>query len=109
MSPPNWKRGPAVTSAGGDAIDPRQIDLPGLDAPTPLHLAPVVNLPCVTSLDLSAARVLDAVPRDLAEVVVIGTDADGGFYFSSSIAGGPVVLWMLEIARRELMDAAAGA
>lgn len=63
----------------------------------------VVELHNITRLDIPAERVLDAAPRDLDGAVVIGWEADGSLYFASSIASGPEVLWLLELAKRELM------
>lgn len=69
-------------------------------------MAEIVRLPCITRLDTEPALVLDGVPRDLKEVLVIGTDAQGALYFSGSMASGPDALWLLEVARRTLMDMA---
>lgn len=61
----------------------------------------------VTRLDIPAGRVLrGATEADLSDVVVIGFDGDGDFYFSSSYAGGGDVLWLMELARKRLMDIA---
>lgn len=57
----------------------------------------------VTKLDLPADRVLDNAPKDLQDVTIIGYDADGDFYFASSIANGPEVLWRLEQAKLALL------
>lgn len=40
----------------------------------------------------------------LASVVVIGWDADGDMYFASSAADGGEVLWLLESAKKALLD-----
>lgn len=66
----------------------------------------VLILPVVTSLPIPADRVLDAAKEaDLKMCVVIGEDADGGFYFGSSVSGGPDILWLLEEAKLKLLAA----
>ena len=66
----------------------------------------VVILPVVTRLDVPAERVLNAaLDADLDGVVVIGKQKDGGYYFSSSLADGGDVLWLLEWAKLALMRA----
>jgi hypothetical protein len=65
----------------------------------------VTVLPVITTLDLDVERVLqaaiDAKPK---RVWVIGEDADGALYFSSSCADGGEALWWMEKAKRALMD-----
>lgn len=63
----------------------------------------VVLFEGVTALDLPADRVLENAPKDLESVVIIGFTADGEEYFSSSIANGPEVLWLLERAKKSLL------
>ena len=58
----------------------------------------------ITSLDLPADRVLESMPKDLSSVVIVGYDAEGEFYFASSIAGGPETLWLLEQAKLALLN-----
>lgn len=59
----------------------------------------------VSSVDIPPGRVLDrALAADLKDVVVIGTDKDGNFYFASSIAGAEPVVWLLERAKFKLMQ-----
>lgn len=41
----------------------------------------------------------------LTETVVIGWDKDGQFYFASSEADGGGVLWLLEMAKKRLLEA----
>jgi hypothetical protein len=41
---------------------------------------------------------------NLKETVVIGYDEKGDFYFASSEADGPSVLWLLESAKKELLN-----
>jgi len=71
-----------------------------------LRLAPVTILPVITSLDIDVERVLNgAVDAALQRVLVIGIDADGEFYFASSVSDGGSVLWDMEMARLKLMGA----
>ncbi len=46
---------------------------------------------------------LGADKAQLKETVVIGWDEKGDFYFASSEADGPSVLWLLEKAKQELL------
>ena len=64
----------------------------------------VVQLPVVTRLDIPVERVLNNAPRDLQSVIVIGYTADGNFYFCSSRASGPDVLWDLHVAAKRLLE-----
>ena len=66
--------------------------------------AEILHFDGVTSLDISADRVLDvAKAAEMQSVIIIGYDADGEEYFASSIADGPEVLWALERAKMKLM------
>jgi hypothetical protein len=67
-------------------------------------MSKVINLPCVTSIDLPPNRVLQGAWGKLKGVVLIGWDKDNEFYFASSIADGYEVLWLLEMAKKELME-----
>lgn len=65
----------------------------------------VEGLDIVTTHDLPADRVLVQSRRaDLSEVVVCGFDAEGEFFFMSSQANGGDVLWLLEMAKKKLME-----
>jgi hypothetical protein len=66
----------------------------------------VVELDVVTRLDIPPERVLNrALKADLDGVVVIGWKKgdDGDFYFVSSIADGPEVNWLLDMAKARLL------
>lgn len=66
----------------------------------------VIPLPVITTLDLDAERVLEgAINSTLQSCIVLGYDADGEFYFASTMADGGEVLWLLEMARLKLMKA----
>lgn len=67
----------------------------------------VVEFNGVTKLDIPADRVLSsAQAAGLADVVVLGYDADGEFRFFGSYAAGPETLWLLELAKVRLLKAA---
>lgn len=61
----------------------------------------------MTKLDLPVNRILEsAIEADMVEVVVLGYDKDGGYYFASSKGDGPSVLWLLEYSKRRLFQEA---
>lgn len=59
--------------------------------------------PGVTPLDFDADVMLNAAMGKLKNVVIVGETVDGTEFFSSSVAGGPETLWMLERAKHKLM------
>lgn len=64
----------------------------------------VENLQVVTPLNWDPDRIIaEAQERGLKEIVIIGTGEDGEEYFTSSVASGPDVLWMLERAKLKLL------
>jgi len=66
----------------------------------------VVRHPAVTKLDRDIKQVVnDEAAENLESAIVIGWDKDGDFYFDSTLAAGPEVLWLLEICRLSLMKA----
>lgn len=65
----------------------------------------VVVLDVVTRLDIPVERILNqAVDDGLQDVVIIGWDDEGEFYFASSKADGGNILWLLEKAKKMLME-----
>lgn len=65
--------------------------------------------PGITTNDHDPNVLLGAAERaSLTQVVIIGYEPDGEMFFSSSIANGPDVLWLLELAKRRLLDIGAG-
>lgn len=71
--------------------------------------ADIIRLDVVTKLDLPPERVLaDACAADLESVVIIGFDKAGEEYFTSSIADGADVVWLLERAKLRLLRYADG-
>lgn len=66
--------------------------------------AKVIVLPVITTLDVPAERILSgAIEAKLETAVVIGRDTEGKFYFASSVADGGDVLWLMEIAKAQLL------
>jgi hypothetical protein len=65
----------------------------------------VVPFTGITKLDLPAERIVSgASAANLETVVVIGFDGNGDFFFSSNKADGGEVLWLMELARKKLME-----
>jgi hypothetical protein len=56
-----------------------------------------------TRLDLDPDMILTAAVGKLKDVVIVGYEANGDFYFASSQADGPEVLWMLKQAEQRLL------
>lgn len=69
----------------------------------------VVNLPCITRLDLPPDRILEgAQGKGLTGVFVMGYTEDGEVYFASSYADGGTVMWLMELAKKRLLQIADG-
>ena len=67
--------------------------------------AEVVDLDIVTKLDLPPTRILEkANAQPFDQVVVVGLTDEGDFWFSSSAADGGTVLWLLELAKKKLLE-----
>lgn len=64
----------------------------------------VVNLECVTRLDLPPDRVLKSALGKLKSVLVIGYDTEGTEYFASSLADGAEALWLMERSKKKLLE-----
>jgi hypothetical protein len=68
-------------------------------------MADIHRLNVITRLDRSPAETLDrARESSLSSVVVIGWHESGDFYFASSVADGGAALWLLEMAKRKLLE-----
>ena len=64
----------------------------------------VVELGCQTTLDIPPERILrKAIEADLETVLLVGRTKDGGLYFAGSSADGGDALWLMELAKHELM------
>ena len=67
----------------------------------------VIPLGGITTLDLPTERVLDGAKGHCTDgVVVMGFDDDGELYFASSIADGGSVIWLIELAKKRLLEIA---
>ena len=65
----------------------------------------IIELGTATTAAISPEKILrGALAADLTEAVVIGQRADGTVYFAMSTAEAPAVNWMLDCAKRLLMD-----
>lgn len=75
--------------------------------------AEVIDIGCVTRLDIDPDRVLSkAIEAEMTAVIIVGFDADGQDYFAASMADAAEALWHLERAKWRLMrqaDALQGA
>jgi hypothetical protein len=67
-------------------------------------MAKVLQLNCVTRLDLPVDRVLEAAKGQLDGCVIIGYDKDGDEYFASTFADGGTVLWLIERCKMKLLE-----
>jgi hypothetical protein len=68
-------------------------------------MAEIINLNCVTRLDLPADRVLESAIGKLDKVIIMGYDKDAKEYFASSVADGGEVLWLMERMKKALLVA----
>ena len=65
----------------------------------------VIELTTVTTKEIPPERILEAALKaQLTDVVLIGQRPDGSVYFAMSTAEAPAVNWMLDCAKRLLMD-----
>ena len=64
----------------------------------------VVTLPVITRLNLNADRTLESLIGKLDSFVLSGWDKEGNEFFSSTIADGGEVLWLLERCKMALME-----
>lgn len=64
----------------------------------------VVTLNVVTRLDLPVERIWNSAKEgELKTMIVIGEEQDGTFFFASTKADGPEVLWLIEQAKLRLL------
>jgi hypothetical protein len=57
----------------------------------------VVELGCITKLDLPPQKVLNyALEHDLDSIVIVGYTKDGEEYFASSVADGAQAMYLLQ-------------
>lgn len=67
--------------------------------------AQIINFPGITRLDLPVTTVISQLElANLESIVVLGYDISGNEYFASSEADGGNVLWLLERAKKKLLE-----
>jgi hypothetical protein len=66
----------------------------------------VVRFTGITKLDMPADHVLESALGKLEGVVILGYDKDGQEYFASSYTDGGDMLWLLERAKKALLEVA---
>lgn len=65
----------------------------------------VIELETVTTVHIPPEKILSAALKaDLTEAIVIGQRRDGTVYFAMSTAEAPSVNWLLDCAKRLLME-----
>lgn len=65
----------------------------------------VVEFNGITRLDIPVSRIFKSAQKEALEgAIVIGWTEDGEFYFASSYASGPEILWLFEIAKKKLLE-----
>ncbi len=65
----------------------------------------VVEFDGITRLDIPAERILQrSIDSKLADAVVVGFDSEGDFYFCSSAADAGTVIYLLELAKKKLLE-----
>lgn len=71
-----------------------------------MALADNVKLfPGVTGEDFQPSLLLEAAARaELQSVFIVGWDKDGSLFLSSSVSNYPECLWLLEHAKRQIME-----
>lgn len=64
----------------------------------------VVELNTITTLDIPAQRIIDALPDDMEDIVIVGYDSDGELILASNKASGGDVLWLIKSAEKLMME-----
>lgn len=65
----------------------------------------VVDIGCITVLDIPAEKILDAAKlAGLKHVIVIGEYEDGDEYFASSTSDRPLANWMIDRTKLEILE-----
>lgn len=64
----------------------------------------IVEFTGITKLDIPPDRILSKAIGNMSQCVIIGYDKEGELYFASSQADGGEVLWLLELAKKELLN-----
>jgi len=64
----------------------------------------IIEFGGMTTLDLPPDKVLTSAVGELNGCLVIGYDQKGGFYFASSYGDDRQILWMIEQAKKQLLE-----
>lgn len=68
-------------------------------------MAEIMRYSGITPKDWNPDQLLDEAMGKLDECIIIGHDKDGDFYFDSSKADGGTIVWLLEKAKKKLLEA----
>ena len=67
----------------------------------------VIELDVITRLDVPVSRVIEtASSSNLESVFIAGYDEGGNYFSASSLASGAEAVWLLEMAKKRLLDIA---
>lgn len=66
----------------------------------------VIELGCLTKLDIPADKVLEGAIGKMEGVVVLGWDKNDELYFASTYADGGTIIWLLEVCKKRLLTPA---
>jgi hypothetical protein len=58
----------------------------------------------ITKLDCPPDRILESAIGEVTDAIIVGWDKNGDLYFASSIGDCPEVLWLLELAKKGLLE-----
>lgn len=67
----------------------------------------VIVFPGFTTLDIPVERPLKAALKEvdnIEDIFICGRMKDGAYFFASSTANGPEIVWMIERAKQVIMD-----
>lgn len=67
-------------------------------------MSEILRYPGITPHDWDPDQLLEQAAGKLDECVIVGFDKEGQFYFDSSKADGGAVLWLLEKAKKALLE-----
>lgn len=68
-------------------------------------MAEIIELNMVTRLDIPAERVIArAAEVEFVEIVVVGFTKAGEFYFTSNKADAGTIIYLMEMAKKRLLD-----
>ncbi len=65
----------------------------------------VIPIGGITRFNVDPNDIIKSAEGELETAIVIGWDNDGEFYFASSAADGGDILWLLEMAKKRLLEA----